>query len=374
MNHRERVMGAVRHQPVDRIPTDMWATPEVQETLFDHFGIATARGTKPLGWGLNGGALSRGIEALLELWDRMDVDGIPLLKPPYIGPSLVAEESYRTDEWGMGYRPQRYELGVYWEQAYYPLAEAETIADLERYRWPDPDWFDYSALPRLAAQCPDRAMMTGLAMPFYFHNGLRGLELSLMDPILRPEFTHYLLARIMDFFVEYSRRCLAATRGLADMLPILDDYGSQRGLLISRHMFEQFYRGPLQRAVDVARNLNVIAFHHNDGDCRQLLPALVEIGIDVLNPVQWRCGDWDLAALKAEYGSRLCFHSCLDNQHTVPFGTPQEIRMEVRRVIETLGSDRTGLILAPAHNIQAVTPIENILAVYDSAREFGTFA
>ena len=374
MNHRERILAAVRHQPVDRVPTDLWATPEVQEMLCDHFGIATARGTKPLGWGLNGGPLSRSVEALLELWDRLDIDGIPLLHAPYIGPPLVSNDSYREDEWGMGYRPQKYASGVYWEQVRCPLAEAETISDLEAYRWPDPDWYDYGALPHLALQCPDRAIMTGLAMPFYYHNGLRGLEESMMDPILRPEFTHYLLDRIMDFFVEYSRRCLEATRGLADMLPILDDYGSQRGLLISQRMFEKFYRRPLQRAVEVARSFGVIAFHHDDGDCRALLPALVEIGMDVLNPVQWRCGDWDLAAVKAQYGDRLCFHSGLDNQHTVPFGTPEEIRAEVRWLIETLACDHTGFILAPAHNIQAVTPIENILAVYDAAREYGTFA
>jgi uroporphyrinogen decarboxylase len=114
-------------------------------------------------------------------------------------------------------------------------------------------------------------------------------------------------------------------------------------------------------------------FHHDDGDCRTLLPALVEMGIDVLNPIQWRCGDWDLRALKRDYGGHFCFHSAVDNQQTLPFGSPDDIRAEVRMLVETLGSDGTGFIIAPCHNLQANTSVENIVALYEAAREFGTF-
>jgi len=95
------------------------------------------------------------------------------------------------------------------------------------------------------------------------------------------------------------------------------------------------------------------------------------MGIDVLNPIQWRCGDWDLEALKAEYGDRLCFHGAIDNQQTLPFGTVEEVRAEVQRMVETLACDRTGLIVAPCHNLQAITPVENIVAMYEAAREYG---
>lgn len=372
-NHRERILAAIHHKPLDRIPTDLWGTVEVQEMLFDHFGIETAQGTSPRGWSLSGGGLSRSVEAIIELYDRLDIDGIPLFLPPYIGPPPCEEEDYREDEWGRGFQPVRYATGIYWEQSYSPLAEAKTIADLEAYRWPDPDWYDYGVLSEVAALCEGRAIMGGLAMPFYYHNALRGLELSLMDPLLRPEFTHYLLERLMDYFVEYSRRCFEAAPGVIDMLPVLDDFGSQRGLLISPRTFEEFYRAPLQRAIDLARAYGIIVFHHNDGDCRALIPTLVEMGIDVLNPIQWRCGNWDLAALKAEYGERLCFHSAVDNQHTLPFGTPEEVRAEVKRLIDALASDGTGFIIAPSHNLQANTPVENILTLYEAAREYGTF-
>ena len=166
MNHRERILAAIRHEPVDRIPTDMWATQEVRQKLFDHFQV----------------------ENLLDLYDQLGVDGVFGLWPPYIGPEPRKEEGYWENEWGMGYRSQEYATGVYNEQVHFPLAEAETISDLRAYRWPSPDWYDYAALPDMAAQYPGRAIECGYTAIFYWHNQLRGLERSLMDPLLRPDF------------------------------------------------------------------------------------------------------------------------------------------------------------------------------------------
>jgi uroporphyrinogen decarboxylase len=379
MDHRERILAAISHRPLDRVPTDMWATAEVQEKLFAHFGIDTARDTCPGGSvaaggiSLGGGLLTRDVSAILELWDRLAIDGILMVMPPYIGPPLPVAGDMRFDEWGMGRRRQSYESGEYSEQVIYPLAQAETISDLEAYRWPDPDWYDYDALPALAARCHGRAICCGYTAPFYYHNMLRGLELSLMDPILRPEFTAHLLGRLSDFFTETHRRCFDALRGMADMTQVTDDFGSQSGLLISPRVFDRFYRAPLQRAFDLARAYDLKIFHHNDGDVRGLLPRLVEMGIDILNPVQWRCGGWDLADLKAQYGARLCFHSAVDNQQTLPFGKPADVREEVKRLVQTLANDRTGLILGPCHNLQAITPIENIIAMYEAAQKYGSF-
>lgn len=351
MNHRERILAAIHREPLDRLPTDMWATPEVWDMLFSHFQV----------------------DDRLALYDKLGIDGIFSIKPPYIGPPPPEEDNYEEDEWGMGYRQQPYASGVYRELVHHPLAEAETIADLKAYNWPSPDWYDYTALPELAAQYPDRAIECGYTAIFYWHNRLRGLERSLMDPILRPDFTHYLIERVSEFFSEYHRRCFEAGRGLIDITQVTDDFGAQTGLLISPKLFDTFYRGPIQRAIDLARSYGIIIFHHDDGDLRQLLPTLVEMGIEVLNPIQWRCGNWDLAALKAEYGERLCFHGAVDNQQTLPFGTPDDIRAEVKHLITTLASDQTGFIMAPCHNLQPNTPVENIITMYEAAREYGSF-
>jgi len=349
MNHRERILATIHRQPVDRLPTDMWATDEVHRSLFAHLGV----------------------DNMVDLYDKLDIDGIMGIAPPYSGPPLKVEGDYREDEWGMGYRQQAYESGVYEEQVVYPLAEAETIADLEAYRWPSPDWYEPSALPERAARFPGRAIECGYTAVFYYHNKLRGLEQSLMDPLVRPEFTHYLIQRISDFFTEYHRRCFEAGRGVIDITQVTDDWGAQTGLLTSPRVFEEFYRAATQRAIDLAKSYGLIVFHHDDGDMRPLLPRLVGMGIDVLNPIQWRCGDWDLEALKAGYGDRLCFHGAIDNQQTLPFGTVEDVRAEVQRMVETLACDRTGLIVAPCHNLQAITPVENIVAMYEAAREYG---
>jgi uroporphyrinogen decarboxylase len=320
-----------------------------------------------------GGALTRDVEGILALYDRLHIDGVLAVAPPYIGPTPKRDGEYHENEWGMGHRPQKYATGVYDEQIYYPLAEAETIADLERYPWPSPDWYDYAALPGIIARCAGRAIACGYTAPFYYHNLLRGLELSLMDPILRPEFTHTIVGRISDFFTEYHRRCFEATRGLVDLTQVTDDFGSQTGLMISPKIFDTYYRTAFQRGIDLAKSYGIVVFHHDDGDCRKLLPRLTAMGIQILNPIQWRCGDWDLTWLKAEYGDRLCFHSAVDNQQTLPFGTPDDVRREVKRLIETLASDGTGFIIGPCHNLQAISPVENIIALYEAAQEYGGF-
>lgn len=124
----------------------------------------------------------------------------------------------------------------------------------------------------------------------------------------------------------------------------------------------------MKKAIGNAHRNGIKVLHHNDGDCRPLLDDIVTMGIDVLNPIQWRCGDWDLPGLKQKYGDNICFHSALDNQITLPLGSVQDVEKEVTVLVETLGGDGTGFILGPCHNIQINTPLENILALYDSVR------
>jgi uroporphyrinogen decarboxylase len=275
----------------------------------------------------------------------------------------------------MQFEVQSYNGGFYWEQSHFPLADAETIADLKAFPWPNPDWFDYNALEK---QCEiltesERAIEVGYTAVFFYHNMLRGLENSLMDPLLRSDFTHYLLQCISDFFTEYHRRCFEAAGNYIDITQVTDDWGSQNGLLTSPDVFEKFYRTHTQRGINLAKSFDIHVFHHDDGDMRPLLPRLIKMGIEILNSIQWRCGNWDLAALKTEFGDLICFHGGVDNQQTLPFGSPDEVRIETIHMIETLASDQKGFILAPCHNIQANTPIENILAVYETANEFVTF-
>jgi uroporphyrinogen decarboxylase len=349
MNSRERILAAIRLQELDRVPTDIWATPEVWAKLKAHFGE------------------SADINAILH------IDGFAGAGPKYVGPALPAvgpEE--RVDAWGIRHKRQVYQTGEYYELSHHPLAFARQIDDLDKYAWPKAEWFDFSEMPAaLAAVHDQKATSCGYMAPFYYHNLLRGLEQSLIDPLEDPKLTDEIVRRITDFFLAYHRRMFEACQGLIDVTQVTDDLGMQTGPMISLATFGRFYKPHIRRCIDLAREFGVLVFHHDDGAMRAFLPELVEMGINVLNPIQWRCLGMDRAELKRDFGKRICFHGGMDNQRTMPFGSEQAVRQEARDNIDILASDGTGYIFAPCHNLQAVSPVENIIAMYDEAWKYG---
>ena len=349
MNSRERVLAAINRQPVDRIPTDIWATAEVLAKLRNHFGEQA------------------------DVMAELHIDGFKGVSPEYVGPQLpLMPPDESVDYWGMRKRRVPHEGGAYEEQYYYPLAVAQTIDDLNRHTWPDTRWFDYSNMKAKAQEAAKtKAVTCGYMAPFYYHNLLRGLEQSLLDPLLEPDFTHFLVGRISDFFYDHHRRMFEACEGLVDVAQVTDDLGSQTGPLISPELYREFYAPHHKRFIDLCHEFGIKVFHHDDGSCRPFLPLLVEMGIDILNPIQWTCPGMDMVELKTEFGSRICFHGAVENQKILPFGTPEEVRAEVRHCIDSLAVDGTGYILAPCHNLQVITPVENIIAMYDEAWKYG---
>jgi uroporphyrinogen decarboxylase len=349
MTPRERVLAAIHHERVDRIPTDIWMTDEVRAKLVGHFG-----------------SIERA-EA------ELAIDGMPAVAPVYIGrPVPDLGPDHQADFWGMRSRRITCTAGAYWEQCCWPIADARTSKDLDAYPWPSADWFDYSTLKDQANRLRDRHVAKcGYMAPFYYHNLLRGFERSLTDPYDDSGLTHEILERIARFFTEHHLRIFESAGGLIDVAEVTDDYGGQTGPLISLGTFRQFYQPHLQRFIDLCHAFHIAVFHHDDGAIRPFLPDLVAMGIDILNPVQHTCPGMELEGLKRDFGDRLCFHGAIDNQRVLPFGSTDEVRREVRSAIDALASDGTGYILAPCHNLQAITPIENIVAMYDEAGRYG---
>ncbi len=349
MNSRERMLAAIDRKPMDRVPTDIWAVPEIREKLTRRFGE--------------------------DYSEALHIDGFAGAGAEYVGPDLPAVgEGQRTDHWGILHERVRYDTGEYYEISRHPLAEAESIDDLEAYAWPEADWFDCSQMADAARKGRrSQAVMCGYMAPLTYHMYLRGLEACLTDPLLRGEFTHHLLGRLCDFMYDHHRRMFQACEGLIDVTQVTDDYGMQTGPLMGLETFRGFYRPHLQRFIDLAREFGVRVFHHDDGAIRDFLPDMAEMGIDVLNPIQWRCPGMEIEALKRDFGDSMCFHGGIDNQQTLPFGSAADVRAEVRRCIDVLAADGTGYVVAPCHNIQANTPVENILAMYDEAHEYGAF-
>ncbi len=324
-------------------------TREVWLKLIDHFGDAD-------------GVMS-----------GLHIDGMNSVAPRYVGPEIPrSPDGEYADFWGIRSRLVAHEGGAYLETCHNPLAEAKTVDDLDDYPWPQADWFDYSEMRDHAMRASKKRVITsGGAMPFFYHNHLRGLEQSLLDPLLEPELTHEIVTRITEFYYQQYLRMFEACGEFIDLSNVTDDLGCQTGPLISPETYDEFYAPHHKRLIHLCKEFDVKVFHHDDGGCREFLPALVDMGIDILNPIQWKCPGMDMDELKNEYGARVCFHGGVDNQEALPFGSTDDVRDEVRHCIDALACDGTGYILASCHNLQVVSPIENIVAMYDEAHHYG---
>jgi uroporphyrinogen decarboxylase len=351
VNSKQRVLAALEHREPDRVPLDFWWSQEIRDRLLHHLRL-------------------RDVDQLQDYLGS-DVRGV---YPAYIGPPLRRfDDGSYEDFWGVIRKPFSHGSGGEYDEVVSPvLAEATSLDDIDRIRWPDPDWFDYAGL---AAQCDtyrDRAIVLGrmgrecqtLFIQLWY---LRGLDNILMDFITWPAFVHALIERIMAFRIEHLKRMLVVARGRADILQIADDYGTQGGLIMSPAMWRTFFAPHLKTMADMAHDAGLKVFLHCDGAIRAIIPDLIELGVDILNPIQPTAAGMEPVGLKRDFGDRLCFHGAVDTQTTLPFGTPDDVAREVRERIETLGRGG-GYILAPVHTVEPDVPLENVLAVYEVAR------
>jgi uroporphyrinogen decarboxylase len=213
-------------------------------------------------------------------------------------------------------------------------------------------------------------ILGGCYEPFYLYCRLRGMEQALADLAVNPEVVEAAMERIYCIHESVIRRSLEATNGLVDYIYVAEDLGTQNSLLMSPASFQRFVKPWLRKMIDLAHSFGVKVMHHDDGAIRPLLPELIDIGIDVLNPVQWRCRGMEREGLAGDFGKSVVFHGGVDNQRTLPFGAPEDVRQEVADNIRIFRKCK-GYIVAPCHNIQPNTTTANIVALYDAVREYG---
>jgi uroporphyrinogen decarboxylase len=353
---RERVRAAVEQREPDRVPFDFWAVPEVCAALRNYLGVETD-------------------EQVLRL---LGVD-CRLVAPDYAGPApRVQPDGTYFDAWGTHRRKVSNDFSTYDEYAGFPLAEAQTAADVEAWDgWPDPDHWDTRTLK-------DKILALNREVPYHIRYevggifewswGLYGLDRFLMDLKRRPEVPCAIMDCFTDLYIANVTRVLEAADGLMDMVYTYDDVGIQTGLMMSPRMWRQFILPRHQRLNAAIRRAAIRRYpvkimYHSCGGVYPLIKAFAdEMGIDVLNPLQPQAAGMDLGRIKQEFGGRLAFHGGVDIQHTLPHGTPEEVQAEVRQRCEVLGRGG-GYICASAHYIQADTPLENIVALYTTCRE-----
>jgi uroporphyrinogen decarboxylase len=198
---------------------------------------------------------------------------------------------------------------------------------------------------------------------------MRGFEQMFVDMATDPDLADAMLERVTVFQIEFFRRVLSAARGEVDLVFTADDIGGQHGLLLSLDMWRRFIQPRHARLNAAIHEYGARVIYHSDGAVMDAVPGLIEMGIDVLQALQFDAAGMDPAALKERHGRQLCFEGGVSVQKTLPFGTPEDVRAEVRRLITVLGREG-GYILGPSHAIQAGTPPENVLAMFETATSF----
>ena len=350
MKHRERVALALNHESPDRCPMQISFTPEFAERLRAELLAQTGKAHNPHGGG-NTYELERALGEDL------------LLTSVGWANSYYMESGDYTDEWGIGWKQVEYQTpfgtGHYTEIAHHPLADDAAIVS---YRPPDPARPElYAEAERVIRDFKDEYWIVGVTVTTIFETAwaLRGYERILSDFALNPDLTEALLEIPYRYHLHAAKKLVEMG---VDMIWTGDDVGAQQRMLISPAMWRRYLKPRMANFIAELKRINpaVKVAYHSDGNIYPIIPELIEIGLDVLNPVQPAC--MDPAQLKREFGDRLCFWGSLDEQHTLPFGSPQDVTAEVQQRLATVGQDG-GLILGPTHHVQLDTPMENFWAM-----------
>ncbi|HSB12938.1 MAG TPA: uroporphyrinogen decarboxylase family protein [Bryobacteraceae bacterium] len=356
MTHRERVIAALSHEPPDRCPMQISFTPEFADRLRADLEIKGRKTHNPHGGG--------------NTYELEHAIGEDMLLTSVGWANCYYQDGERyVDEWGITWKQMPYETpygaGYYTETVGRPLADASALS---RYRPPDPSRPElYAEAEWLLRESQSEYWIVGVTVTTVFETAwaLRGYEQLMIDFLEDPDLAESILE------IPYRYHLTAAktlVRMGVDMIWIGDDVGAQNAMLISPAHWRCFLKPRMASFIATLKGINprLKIACHSDGCIYPIIPELIEVGVDVLNPVQ--PASMDPARLKREFGSRLCFWGTVDEQQTLPFGSPDDVRAEVSERLRTVG-DGGGLILGPTHHVQLDTPMENFWAMVKAINE-----
>ena len=348
MTSRERWLALLTGHKPDHIPTDYWATQEVTDCLLRDLRCAD-------------------VEAL---YRNLHIDAVRSIGAPL--QTRHRPDDPEADIFGVRRRRVDYGAGAYDEAVGHPLAGIQTVGEVHAFRWPTPDYHDFDAFRRQVRDLPDdRAVRCGGYEPFLLYCHMRGMEQALMDLLIAPEIADAALSHIFDYHYGLLARMFEIGQGRIDITYVAEDLGTQHGLMMSREQIHRFILPNQKRIADLARSFGIHIFYHTDGAVSDVIGDLIDVtGIEILNPIQWRCPGMDRRRLVRDFGDRIIFHGAMDNQQTLAFGTPDDVRHEVLENI-VIFAWPARWICAPCHNLQSVSPTANIVALYQTIYENG---
>jgi len=348
MTSKERILKALQHQETDKVPFSLG------------FGVNEyARKQLAARLGCTVEEIGKRISS------KSDIRGV---SPAYIGPPhLNLNKPGSPNIWGVIRKPVFNGFDTYQEIDVYPLAGLGDTMSLNDHQWPSPDWFDYSVIKNKVKEInrdDEYAIMMGNGNIFETSWYMTGLENSLMLACTDPDLIYSLFEKVTDYYVKFFERALEAADGSINLVFTADDIGQQHGLIMSLPMWEELLKPHHARLNKTLHAAGVKIVYHTDGAVMEAMDGLVDMGIDVLEAIQFDAKGMDPVKLKNNWGDKLCFHGGISVQSTLPFGTVDAVRREVRDRISVLGKNG-GYIVAPSHAIQGGTPPQNILAFFE---------
>lgn len=376
LEKKQIILDAIRHKPGKKVPTMYRGEPSVNEELARTFQIQD---------------LARDWPKLIECLgadnysDGETLGGFTTYFPKYIGPeSHAVFEINRFDIWGikpveMFHGGQR---NIVFSK-YPPMAEMDDIAEVQKYPFPKTDWFDFQTYKNNSEQLvyksaeeqeeiklrdfkrSDQFFLNASCQNslFMVSTYLRGLDKMFMDLALREKYSQTLISKIGEFMLEFHIKNMSCIGRHIDLYGIWDDFADQDGLMISPEMWRKYYKPWDRLLIEEAKKYDLLVCFHVCGNCTDIIGDLIEMGVDILDPVQVSARDMALEDLKRRFGKHLCLHGGLDAQKLLIHSTPDQVREEVKR-IRGLFAEDGGLILGPSHYLTPDIPLENILAIY----------
>ncbi len=380
MQHRERALAALNHQEPDRVPLDLGSTRntgiliEPYQALVAHLSA----GQPELALDDYGQSkiarVASPSEALLRALD-VDFRGLFLGFPDRPLEQRLPDGSHQDE---LGVVRRKPPGSFYYDIVHSPFDREMTVADLEKWTWPDPTDPGYVRGLRERALAlratTDCALVLHLQdMIVHPSQYLRGFERWYVDFILEPALMAALLDKLTEIRTELAVAALKAVGDLVDVVSSSDDVADQRGPMISLPMYRRFIKPRHRHYFDAIRaHTPAKILYHSCGAVAALIPDFIDIGVDFINPVQVSANGMDTARLKQAYGPQIGFWGSIDTMHVLPFGSPEDVAREVKQRICDLAPGG-GFVLAAVHNLQPNVPPQNIVAMFSAAREFGCY-
>ncbi len=338
---KERFKLVTEHKDTDRPVIDFQAAPEITEALKNYFRVDD-----------NG------------LLDILHID-VRHLGAEYIGPPLrTFPDGSREDMFGIRRKSIKAAVGTTFVETYNPIASMKTIDDFRKgYSFPSYDYFDFKRIKERTKKNKKYVLMKGMII-WYLYFFLRGMEQALIDMIANEEFYHYVMRAIADWWKGYMKRALEPADGAIDYVIPYEDFGTNEGLMVSlndiRNKILIYYKDFAQ----IFSHYGAKFAFHSCGSIHQVIPDLIKLGVSILDPIQVSANGMDIKILKDRYGNKLTFRGGIDTTELLPRRTKEEVKEKVKNTVDILG-ENGGYIFCSSNNINADTPIENVLAMYE---------